>query len=212
MIYEEVVLKKRRKYINNPYIEKNSNQTELILNFIKSMIWPIITISLIIIFFSPLKESIQKMPEMIDRANRLKIGSIELELINKAKAKDQEDLAIALTSLDTQTIEMFIGIGEANYKIMALDTNTNEFIFPAKFRMNKVNNLYENGLIEFYPNTSIEILNKFIELANEEDRISISKLDESQISEIEKLSYKLTTEGLDLYYLLIEVVVELIQL
>src|SRR6267378_4283552 len=86
-------------------------KSDLILEYIKVLAWPGMTLLIFVIFWGPLHQVAKMAPSLLDRSESIKIGSLSL-VIGKDLAKElaiPDDVRQVLRSLSPDEIDDLLG-------------------------------------------------------------------------------------------------------
>ena len=198
-------------------IEKSRLQrTESIIDIIAKMLrlltWPLLILIIIIVFNSPISQTINLIPEMFEKSTEIEIANfLHLKVQEKAKSSGNEELASIIEGLSKEGIEWILKLGEGSYRVIGTDGGrtgevTHYFISP---NYPVWIELADRGLLE-----STQDLYKyktfFDSLGPETGRISADSLTERQKADLLNNWVKLSDTGKKAYDIVLEVIADAI--
>ena len=200
-----------KKEINS----KNEDSSFFIIELIKVIIWPILSIILFFILFPFLIPILNKLPDSFEQVESLSYASFKIELKGKEEIMKDSVLSNAVSNLSKESVKMILDITDTKrIGLFGRGFNSNKMmIIPNPEKMKAIGELYKAKLLDFTssPDT-IEIIlrkNQFYvrimpelgirDLPKGQILITESDLNNSDYGKLMNQKYFLTEKGKQIY-------------
>jgi hypothetical protein len=135
-----------------PQHEDRPPIANLVLDYIKVLVWPSIIVGILIVYQPPLGRMFQSLAVKLEAADSVKFGSFELEVLKTARDLGSPELATQIGELSFNAIEALVRTPRTGSMIL-LSTNDRtspvEFGLPSEADLEGLRELEEKGLITF---------------------------------------------------------------
>lgn len=112
--------------------ENKKNKFELILDFVKATIWPIILLLFVVLFFHQISSMMEILPEKLKTSSKLSVANVfSVEINDAALAKGNPELAEIIKNLSKPAIETFLKLGKRRFGIINRDVINNIYRLPS---------------------------------------------------------------------------------
>jgi len=203
---------------------KNENSSFFIVELIKVIIWPIISIGLFLILYPYLKPILNKLPESFDKVESVSYASFKIELNKKELVKKDSVLSNAVSNLDKESVKLILDITD-NKRIALFGRvfgANNMMVIPSSKKMKAIGALYKAKLLNFtfVPKTIESILRENLfyvkimpelglrDLPKGQILITESEVSSSDYQKLFKQKYYLSKKGKQIYNLMKKVTLE----
>ena len=184
---------------------------EVVLDFIKSIAWPLIAIIIFISLSAPVNELLNSLPDKMSKVSIGDIFSIEIQQV--AKDKGLTELGNTIGTLSPEAITVLLRLGNNPNRLMGSSDNPNEYYLPSDERMKSIYELESKKLLTFTVPIK-EYLKSIDGLGLKKSDIfpesiiyvMTRSLSADEIKYVESERYQLTKAGENAYELIISVV------
>ncbi|WP_128547171.1 hypothetical protein [Larkinella soli] len=174
--------------------------------------WPLVILVTLLMFYSPLKEVVEKLPRKIDSSQEVSFGSfLSFKIDKQARAEGNAELAAIIKGLSQPAIQLLLGVGNASHQILSSAENDTETLKDSDFESYK--ELFKNELIEPTNYSDDMDLKGFFDKVEglnikEENRLDLTELPSSEREVISNYTVQLSASGRRAYDIIISVISE----
>jgi len=162
---------------------------ELSVGLIRSLAWPLLLIILIFLYQDSIRETIDELPILVSRAQKLSVPGLSLEIETQALHKGGVGLARVLNKLSPKDIEQLLLTGPHTIQIVGTADSQDEYTLPNQAIMESLGRLENKGLIRF-KNDEHEI--SFREFESKFRRLPWAKItDQDKMVDPERVKFRL---------------------
>lgn len=203
---------------------ENENSPFFIVEMTKVILWPLITIILIIILFPYLRPVLKKLPDSLGQVESISYSSFKIELREKEFIKKDSVLSNAVDGLSKDAMKLILEFtSNKRFSLLGRVQGSNQtIIIPDPKKMQAIGELLRAELLEFNaPKDTIEAIlrrNRFYVKVIPElglrDRppgqvlITDSEISFSELTKLRSIKYYLSAKGEKIYELIEKVTLE----
>lgn len=99
-------------------MKDEKNKLEIILVFIKSLLWPLIFLFIYLMNFSSINLLIKSLPNVVQNSSKVSVGSISFEIQNRAELKGDYKLATLIPSLSQGALNVLLKLGTTKHDLL----------------------------------------------------------------------------------------------
>lgn len=124
---------------------------ESTIDAVKALAWPALVVAVIVVFFAPIERMVNGVATKLELADKVSIGSLSLEIVQRAREAGSPELAAQVGSLSPQAIERLL-LTPRTGDVILLSTTSNhpdQLGLPKKARLDALIELSQKGFIEF---------------------------------------------------------------
>lgn len=203
------------KEINTQNADKLKTATsyiEMLSKIFGLLTWQVIVLLIIVLFYTPLRQMVELLPEKFARSNEINVGVLSLKIQEEAIASGNEELATIINGLSEDEIRelIFLG-GSISHRVVG--SGNDKYILDLS-KLSIWNNLIERDLVKSTVNR--DDFEKIIYSLNPEtegsDLLIFQKenLTKEQVDKLTDNYVELTDTGQRAYDIIINVIVGLI--
>nr|WP_299486125.1 hypothetical protein [uncultured Allomuricauda sp.] len=146
----------------------NSSLRKILMDLLKTLVggWPAFGLVFLILFYSPLKEALNSIPDKVRDASEISVGGVSLKTTIKevANTKGLDELGVVIPQLSKSALEQLIKAPEHPESLLsyANDVNPSEykgFYFPNPAYVEVLDELEANGLIRIMGSQNMSLGN-----------------------------------------------------
>jgi hypothetical protein len=148
------IVKQEGQDSRTPKSELGLLYLEKITSLLKVILWPLITIIIVAIFWTPISHIIGILPSTLSETSKLSIGEFSLELRQQAITQGYPELADRLGGLSVNALNvLFLTDDVGDYGLVSYNSDQTEFYLPNQTYLGGLMELEEKGLIAFKSNS-----------------------------------------------------------
>ncbi len=198
-------------------VKRVTSFIEILSKLFGLLTWQVIVLIAIVMFYTPLRQMADLLPEKFARSSEINVGVLSLKIQEEAKASGSEELATIITGLSQDAIKWLLNLGNGSYRVIGSDDGgtgiVRNYYLPRHYPVWK--ELEDKGLIQ--SDVNLNDFEKYFNSLNPIDvgepigyEIPVSTLTQAQIDKLLKNSVELTDTGKRAYEIIISVVADMI--
>jgi hypothetical protein len=132
---------------NGQFQQRTSFDARIAVDAIKALVWPILLLSLVLVYREPISAVARLLPQKVRDSSRISVGSLSLEIAELAAKRGDNRAGVLLRDLSKESIEILL---RSDRPTRIASTIANDPDYVGVWNLQAIWDLADAGLVQVY--------------------------------------------------------------